>query len=382
MGIDRLIGAKISLGIQTGVTAAPEDTSSRVVVVITSAVAALGGLLFGYDSSVISGAMLFIKADFRLTDRQLEFAVGTALAGALLGSAFAGYATDRWGRRRVLIITGFGFGTFAVLSGVSSGLVAFSVARFFVGACIGISSLVTPLYLSEMAPAPMRGALVTLNQLAITIGIGSAYFVDYALAAEREWRWMFITAVFPSIALIAGMIVLPESPRWLVSKGFVDRAVKTLQRLGRGAAAEYEIEEVKAALREEGAGLISACRPGFRSALFVGMALAIFQQITGINTIIYYCPLILGMSGYASAKASILAAAVIGIVNVLSTIVSMLLIDRLGRRFLLLSGTAGMTLALMLMGGAFYRHSAGVVVFFEMIGYIVSFGIGIHSRPN
>jgi len=350
---------------------------SRGMVILTAGVAALGGLLFGYDTSVISGAMLFLRTDFHLNDVQLEFAVAIALAGALVGSAIAGYSTDHCGRRMVLLATGIGFGVFSILSGLSLGLVSFCIARFFVGACIGVASLVTPLYLAEMSPAKIRGALVSLNQLAITVGIMVAYFVDYELASARDWRWMFMTAVFPAIVLCLGMIVLPESPRWLARKGYREQALDNFHRLGRGAEAEAELREVEQALAEEREGFGILFQRGFRIAVLVGVGLAIFQQITGINTIIYYAPAILTMSGYPSAKAAILATAVIGIVNVLITIVSIALVDRLGRRFLLLLGTAGMAIALGLVGAAFHQQSAGVVVFYEMLAYIVFFGIGL-----
>jgi sugar porter (SP) family MFS transporter len=353
------------------------SVSSRFTVVATAAVAALGGLLFGYDTSVISGAMLFLKADFHLSDTQLEFAVGIALAGALAGAALAGYLTDRFGRRSVLILTGIGFGLFAVWSGLATGLMTFVLARFFVGVCIGIASLVTPLYLSEMSPARIRGALVSLNQLAITIGIVAGYFMDYALAPSQNWRWMFITAFVPSLALLVGMIFLPESPRWLARAGFRERALENFHRLGRGDEAEAEMRDVQQVLAEEQEGFGILLQPGFRVAVLVGIGLAVFQQITGINTIIYYAPRILVMSGYPSAKAAILATAIIGIVNVLVTIVSILLVDRLGRRFLLLTGTAGMTIALALVGFSFHRHTSGMAVFYEVILYVVSFGIGL-----
>ncbi len=344
---------------------------------LTAVVAALGGLLFGYDTSVISGAMLFLRTDFHLSDVQLEFAVGIALAGALVGSASAGYCTDRWGRRWMLLVTALGFGLFSVLSGLAVGLVSFSVARFFVGACIGIASLAVPLYIAEMSPARIRGALVSLNQLAITVGIGVAYFVDYAFAASESWRWMFASAVFPAIVLLIGMIFLPESPRWLARKGFRDRALENFRRLGRGEEAEAELAEVEGALQEEQEGFGILLQPGFRVAVLVGIGLAIFQQITGINTIIYYSPAILRMSGYPSAKAAILAAAIIGVANILITIVSIALVDRLGRRFLLLLSTAGMAVALALIGAAFYQKAGSIVVFYEVIAYVISFGIGL-----
>lgn len=365
--------------IDTGAKAspAPGSASGRATVVLTAVVAALGGLLFGYDTSVISGAMLFLQTDFHLSDVQLEFAVGIALAGALVGSALAGYCTDRWGRRWMLLVTALGFGLFSILSGLAAGLVSFSVARFFVGTCIGIASLAVPLYIAEMAPARIRGALVSLNQLAITVGIGVAYFVDYAFATSESWRWMFASAVFPAIVLLVGMIFLPESPRWLARKGFRDRALENFRRLGRGDEAEAELAEVESALQEEQEGFGILFQPGFRVAVLVGVGLAIFQQITGINTIIYYSPAILRMSGYSSAKAAILAAAIIGVANILITVVSIALVDRLGRRFLLLLSTAGMSASLALIGAAFYQKAGSMVVFSEVVAYIAFFGIGL-----
>jgi sugar porter (SP) family MFS transporter len=367
----------LALGTGAKASFAQGSASGRATVILTAVVAALGGLLFGFDTSVISGAMLFLRTDFHLSDVQLEFAVGIALAGALLGSASAGYCTDRWGRRWMLLVTALGFGLFSVLSGLAVGLVSFSVARFFVGACIGVASLSVPLYIAEMAPARIRGALVSLNQLAITVGIGVAYFVDYAFAASENWRWMFASAVLPAIVLLIGMIFLPESPRWLARKGFRDRALENFRRLGRGDEAEAELAEVEGALQEEREGFGILLQPGFRVAVLVGIGLAIFQQITGINTIIYYAPTILRMSGFPSAKAAILAAAIIGVANVLITVVSIVLVDRLGRRFLLLLSTAGMGLALALMGAAFHQKAGSIVVFYEVIAYVISFGIGL-----
>ncbi len=353
------------------------SASTRLTVVVTAAVAALGGLLFGYDTSVISGAMLFLKADFRLTDAQLEFAVGIALAGALAGSALAGYLADRFGRRVVLILTGTGFALFALGSGLATGLTTFVLARFFVGMCIGVASLVTPLYLAEISPARIRGALVSLNQLAITTGIVLGYFVDYALAGSRDWREMFISAILPSAVLLVGMIFLPESPRWLARAGLRERALENFRRLRPDTEAQAELKDVEQVLAQEQEGFGILLKRGFRAAVLVGIGLAVFQQITGINTIIYYAPTVLEKAGYPSAKAAIFATAIIGIVNVLITIVSILLVDRLGRRFLLLVGTAGMTAALALVGTSFHRHSGGIVVFYEVVLYVVSFGIGL-----
>jgi len=366
-----------SMGTDTKAPAKTGSASSRLTVILTAAVAALGGAIFGYDTSVISGAMLFLRRDFNLTDVQLEFAVGIALAGALVGAALAGYSTDRWGRRWVLLMTAFGFGVFSVLSGLAVGLVSFSIARFFVGMCIGLASLTVPLYISEMSPARIRGALVSLNQLAIGTGIGVAYFVDYALASSESWRWMFASAVFPALVLVIGMIFLPESPRWLARNGFREKALENFHRLGRGDEAAAELAEVESALQEEQEGLGILLRPGFRVAVLVGVGLAIFQQITGINTIIYYSPAILQMSGYPSAKAAILAAAIIGLANIIVAMVAIAVVDHVGRRIMLLISTAGMAAALALIGAAFHQHWGGTVMLYVVIGYCVAFGIGL-----
>ncbi len=366
-----------SMGTETTAPAKVSSASSRLTVILTAAVAALGGAIFGYDTSVISGAMLFLRRDFNLTDVQLEFAVGIALAGALVGAAFAGYSTDRWGRRWTLILTALGFGVFSLLSGLAVGLISFSFARFFVGVCIGVASLTVPLYISEMSPARIRGALVSLNQLAIGTGIGVAYFVDYALASSESWRWMFASAVFPALVLVIGMFFLPESPRWLARNGFREKALENFHRLGRGDEAEAELAEVESTLKEEQEGLGILLRPGFRVAVLVGVGLAIFQQITGINTIIYYSPAILQMSGYPSAKAAILAAAIIGLANIIVAIVAIAVVDRVGRRFMLLLSTAGMAVALALIGIAFRQHWGGTVMLYVVIAYCVAFGIGL-----
>ena len=371
------MGQYSSPGTELNAQGKTAKTSSRLTVILTAAVAALGGAIFGYDTSVISGAMLFLRTDFKLTDFQVEFAVSIALAGALAGAALAGYCTDRWGRRWMLVITALGFGLFSVLSGLAIGLVSFSVARFFVGVCIGIASLTVPLYIAEMSPARIRGALVSLNQLAIGTGIGVAYFVDYALASSGAWRWMFASAVFPAVVLLIGMFFLPESPRWLARKGFREKALENFHRLGRGDEAETELAEVESTLQEEQEGFGILLRPGFRVAVLVGVGLAIFQQITGINTIIYYAPTILQKSGYPSAKAAILATAIIGLANIVIAVIAILLVDHVGRRILLLISTAGMAVTLGLIGWAFHAKAAGLVVFYEIIGYCVAFGIGL-----
>lgn len=347
-------------------------------VILTACVAALGGLLLGYDSGVTSVATPFLMRDFHLALPQLEFALSMMLAGALVGSAIAGYSTDRWGRRSVLLGAGIGYAIFALCSGLSTGFVSFSVSRFFAGVCIGAASLVAPLYLAEIAPAKIRGALVSLNQLAVTAGIGVASFVDFALAAHLNWRRMFMTEVFPAAILVIGMLLLTESPRWLARQGYRERALKGFHRLGRGDRAEVELANAEQAFREEPGGFRSLFRPGLRRAVMIGVILAIFSQITGFNAIRTYFQEFLWMSGYRSAKDFILPLVVIG----LATVVAIALVDRLGRRFLLLVGTAGMAISAILLaltGGPFgsVRHTVLVEVLYLIIAYSICFSVSL-----
>ncbi len=361
----------------TTATHPPSGLSPKAMVFLTAATAALGGLLFGYDTAVISGAQLFFKSSFHLSDTQLELAVGVVLLGAMLGAALGGWLTDRLGRKSVLLATGVCFGVFSLWTGLSTGLATFVAARFLVGACIGVASMLTPLYISEMSPARIRGALVSLNQLAITVGIVVAYGVDYALAARQDWRMMFISAVLPAIVLVTGMLFLPESPRWLAKKGRREDALNNFRRLGREDEAQQELADVERVLREETGKFSELFRPGFRIAVWIGVGLAVFQQITGINTIIYYAPTILRNAGFSSARVAILGTVGIGVVNVLATVVSILLIDRLGRKPLLLIGCLGQAAMLGYVGYSFAHHRHGLAVFAGVLLYIVFFAISL-----
>ena len=356
---------------------ARRSLQSRAIVALTASIAALGGLLFGYNISVISGAMPYLRRDFHLSDTQVEFAVGILLAGALAGSAVAGYAADRWGRRTVLLWTALGFTAFAALTGLSSGIRSLAASRFLLGCCIGIVSLLSPLYLAEVSPTRHRGALVSCNQLAITAGILLAYLVDYVFAASGNWRGMFVSAIVPAVGLMAGMFFLPETPRWLARQGCRQRALESLQRLGRGDEADAELNEVEGALQKKQERIGMLFQRGFRRAVLIGVSLAIIQSISGIDTIIFYAPEVLTRSGYSSTRAAIMATVMIGIVNVAVTVLSMLLIDRMGRRFLLLLSSAGMAVMLGFVGLAFHRHSTGLTVFYELVAAVVFFGVGL-----
>lgn len=350
-------------------------------VYMAAAISALGGLLFGYDTGVISGAILFVREEFQLGSTLQEVVVSSVLWGAVLGAATGGLLADRLGRRMLLLITGILFALGAIGTAIAPTVAWLIALRVVVGVAIGAASFSAPLYVSEIAPARHRGWLVSLNQLAITSGIVVSYLVDFALSGIGAWRWMFGLAAIPAVGLATGMLFLPESPRWLMEHVLVDQARRILQRTRGTSDVEEELEDIRASLAQSSGSWSQLVGPLVRPALVVGLGLAVFQQITGINTVIYYAPTIFQLAGFTSASVAILATAGVGVVNVLMTVVSMYLIDRVGRRPLLLVGMAGMVFSLGILGVAFWLPGLSDVVGWVAIGslalYVASFAIGL-----
>jgi sugar porter (SP) family MFS transporter len=328
-------------------------TQGRHFVTIVSAVSALAGLLFGYDTGVISGAILFVQDDFHLTTFQEEVVVSAVLFGALLGAAAGGKLADRFGRRKVLIQVAFLFAVGAAASAWAPTATWLAVGRVVVGIAIGISSFAAPLYISEISPAGVRGKLVSLNQLMITVGIVAAYGVDYALADAQAWRWMLGLAVVPAAILLVGLVFVPESPRWLMAQLSRERARAVLATIRKPSDVDAELAEIEASLKQQEGGWRELLSPSLRPALVIGIGLAVFQQFTGINTVIYYAPTIFRLAGLHSNSAAILATVGVGVVNVLLTVVALELLDRVGRRPLLLYGLVGMIVSLGILGAGF-----------------------------
>lgn len=360
-------------------TNAPDSTR---FVYVAAAISALGGMLFGYDTGVISGAILFLRQDFSLSATSVEFVVSCVLIGALFGAMGGGTLADRFGRRRVIIATAALFVVGAVVTAWSPTVTWLVAGRITVGAAIGVASFTAPLYISEVSPVALRGRLVSVNQLALTFGIVVSYLVDYALADARAWRWMFGLAAVPAMVLAVGMIGLPESPRWLVSRQRADAARGVLQRIRGTTAVGDELDEIQRSLSAQSAGgWADLFRPFVRPASIVGVGLAVFQQITGINTVIYYAPRIFGYAGAKSAAASILATLGVGVVNVAMTMVALLLVDRVGRRPLLLVGLAGMIAGLGALGLAFWlpelSGALGWIAAASLMLYVGAFAVGL-----
>lgn len=348
---------------------------------VAAAVAAIGGILFGFDTGIISGAILFVQQDFSLTVSERSWAVSIVLVGAIIGSASGGYLSDKLGRRKsiissaVLVIIGT-----AVIT-LSSDIYLFFAGRFIIGTGIGIASFISPMYISEVAPKSIRGAMVSLTQLMVTVGILVAYVVSLYFSPSGNWKAMFLAAVIPAAALLIGMIILPSSPRWLVFEGKVDSAMHVAEEFS------YDKEKADDAIRQmekeneeqKNTKINELWSPAVRYVTIIGITLAILQQATGINTVIYFAPTIFEFAGYGNATASIAASVGVGIVNVVLTVISIFLVDRVGRRPLLLISLSGMILSLLGLSAVFTIGAAslGIYTAVFLMAYIASFAIGL-----
>lgn len=360
---------------------ADAKAAAQRFVYLATAISALGGMLFGYDIGVISGAILFIKKDFSLSAGMEEIVVSSVLLGSLVGAAVGGILADRFGRRKLLMVTAFVFGLGAIAAASAPDTAWLIAARIVAGAAIGIASFVAPLYISEIAPVDIRGKLVSINQLALTSGIVASYLIDYVFADTQAWRWMFAMAVIPAAAFGFGLIFIPDSPRWLVSHRHAAQAHAALTRIRAPEEVEDELGRIQHSVGQQQANWSELLSPKLRSAMIVGVGLAIAQQITGINTVIYYAPTIFKLAGLSSASVAILASVGVGIVNVVLTVAAMQLIDRVGRRPLLLVSLAGMALSLFVLGLAFALPQAsgnlGWIAVSSLMVYVGSFAIGL-----
>jgi sugar porter (SP) family MFS transporter len=354
--------------------------SSRYPYLI-AAVAAVSGLLFGFDTAIINGALLFLRADLALTTRGTEVAATSLLVGCAVGAGAAGWLTDRLGRKRLLIATALLFAASAVGAALPRTLSEFVAARFVGGLAIGVGSVLAPLYIAEIAPRQIRGRLVSLNQMAIVTGILVAYFTSWALsfAGASSWRWMFGSAAVPALAFFVGLLLVPESPRFLVEAGREEEARVVLARVSGPAQAEVDIGEIREAVALESGALRELLARRLRRPLGIALFLAVFQQITGINTVIYYGSVIFKEQvGGHSDQSAIGANVAIGAVNFLATVVALWIIDRVGRRRLMMAASLGMAVSLFALGLLFTAQPPpALLVLGVILVYVGSFGVGL-----
>ena len=344
-------------------------------------VAALGGLLFGYDWVVISGADIFYEKFFKLaTSAEVGWAKSCALIGCLMGAVMSGMLSDRFGRKRLLILSAFLFTISSFGTGLANGYTTFVVWRIIGGAAIGLASNLSPMYIAEVAPAQVRGKLVSINQLTIVIGILLAQFINWYLVrnlppgatdefirnswfGQAGWRWMFGLTAVPSLFFFGGMFLVPESPRWLAKNGQRDRALGVLARIAGATGAQQAIADIEATLANEiqRVQFRDLLEPKLRKVLFFGIALAVLQQWCGINVIFYYTKDVFAAAGYKVSDI-LLNIVIVGLANLTFTFVAIQTVERLGRRFLMLAGWAGLAAIYLLLGASYFFQLQGVVL--------------------
>jgi sugar porter (SP) family MFS transporter len=325
------------------------------MVIATAAIAGLGGLLFGYDTGVIASALLFIEPDFGLSSFESGLVVAAVPIGAVLGAAFAGRLSDQYGRRILIIGSAVVFIIGSLAAAAADGEVVLVIARVIIGIAIGLASATAPVYISEVSPPDIRGRLVTFFQLSVTVGIVVAYAVGLIFDHSEDWRAMLAIGAVPAVFLLIGMLKMPQSPRWLVmaGRGYEAKAVLETIREDDPSKIDAELDEIAETIVEEPGGWRDLLDPVVKAALVIGIGLAVLQQVSGINTVIYFAPTIVGYTGVDSSSAAILASVAVGIVNVGMTFVAIRLLDRAGRRPLLLWGTALMAVALSILALVF-----------------------------
>ncbi|MBW7997285.1 MAG: sugar porter family MFS transporter [Candidatus Glassbacteria bacterium] len=345
-----------------------------------SAVASIGGLLFGYDTAVISGAIGLLRTKFELDSAMTGWAASSALAGCMLGVALAGPVSDRLGRKKALIGAAVFFLVSALGTALPRNITEFVICRMLGGVGVGAASMVSPMYIAEISPPRLRGRMVSLNQLAIVSGILLVYFVNYFIAAagdaawnvEQGWRWMFGSEALPAVLLLTLLFFVPESPRWLVKEGHREKAKRILLKASGHGIAEAELLRIENSLGTQEASLSELFRPGMRVVLAIGIVLAVLSQVTGINVIMYYAPEIFKQVG-SGLDTALLQTVAVGTVNLAFTFVAIWAIDRLGRKPLMIVGAAGMALAQAGIGVAVFTNASPWLLVAFVLGYIACF---------
>jgi len=357
---------------------------------------ALGGFLMGFDASVISGVVTFIEPEFHLTKIELGWSVASLTLTATLAMMVSGPLSDRLGRRPVLKIAAVLFAISAVASAVAPSFITLVAARMLGGFGVGAALIIAPMYIAEIAPAQMRGRMVSFNQLNIVVGISAAFFTNYLILrlgesdlawaealrlGEWNWRWMLGVEALPAIFYFLALFAVPESPRWLVMNGKDEDARRVFEKVGGSAKAEADLSAVKASLRAdespERVALRELFRPVMRPVLVIGVLVAVLQQATGINSVFFYAPMIFEQTGIGT-DASFMQAVLVGLVNLVFTVLAILFIDRIGRRPLLAAGLTGIAVCMLLLSYGFGSDEMNPkIILVGILGFVASFAISL-----
>ena len=338
-------------------------------------IATMGGLMFGFDVAIISGAVPFIQPYFGWNELQLGWGVSSLLVGAIVGAFGSGVLSDLYGRKKILIVVALFFAVSCIFTSLATSSVIFITARLFGGLAVGAASVLSPMYVAEVSPPRNRGMLVAIYQLAIVLGILCSYTINYGLHnTENNWRWMFATGIVPSVLFFAGLFFIPESPRWLFKAGRQEESLKVLTRIGGESLAKVEIVEIAESLKGSSStvSLGELFKPSARKVMIVGFLLAVFVQISGINTIVDYAPKILLAAGVEINNA-LLQTSLVGLINFIFTFVAILFIDKIGRRSLYLIGSTGMVITLIMLAISFYLKMQGIFTLICILLFIAFF---------
>jgi sugar porter (SP) family MFS transporter len=348
-----------------------------------SLIAGLGGILYGFDMGIIAAALIFVRESFSLTTRMEEVVVSVVLVGAMAGAIAGGSIADRIGRRTTLLWGGGIFLAGSLLAPASPNPLTLIIARMLLGVAIGFTSVTAPVYVSELAPPQSRGMLIGLYQFALTVGIALADLAGYWLAGQHAWRLMFGLGALPAALFLVLLLALPESPRWLYAQQRITEAQSVLRAFTNEAGARLLVDDIRSALQLKVEKRWSALwSPAVRHSLFIAVGFTVLQQVTGINTVIYYGPRIFSLAGITSNKNAIFATLLVAVTNVLATIIALVLVDRVGRKPLLYAGISGMTASLFLLAYSFHNPAAlgaapGVIATVCLIVYITCFAFSM-----
>ena len=338
-------------------------------------VAMVGGLMFGFDIAIISGANATLQSYFKLDELELGWGTGSLVLGAMFGALGSGGLTDRFGRRRVLIYVALLFAVSCLGSALSHTFTVFVLSRILGGLSVGAASVLSPMYVAEVAPKHVRGTLVSIYQLTIVIGILISYLINYGLyGIENDWRWMFATGIVPSVLFFIGLFFIPESPRWLYLKGYKEKSRAIVTRLAGPENAELEIQEIEKTLQvhESETSFRDLFSPAFRRAAYVGLLIAFLVQLDGMNAVVNYAPKIFQGAGF-EIKNALLNTSFIGIVNFIFTFVAIVVIDKVGRKTLYLVGSLGMCVALLCLAVTYFLHLEGVLTMVFVLAFVAFF---------